>query len=1300
MDRSTSPIFGSFRLAFVLILLVVGSAQELGFEETDNDNQSNESRYLDRRSKISLSTLQNEAANEIDVRDLGIRNTISRGNSEPVGLGIFDAFFTSLSMILVSEIGDETFIIAALMAMRHPKSIVLSGALSALVIMTVLSTGLGRIVPNLISRKHTNSAATVLYAFFGLRLLYIAWRSDSKTSQKKEMEEVEEKLEAGQGKTTFRRYFSRFCTPIFLESFILTFLAEWGDRSQIATIALATHKNALGVAVGATVGHTICTSIAVVGGSMLASKISQGTVAAIGGLLFLCFSLSSYFYPPMCYFWFLTDCHALLCLLRVFGSLGQGSSAVFDLCFGVTGSGFLAAQPHACAKPEEDCDKLDQRAINTMQLYLVDEVLYNVIDETTTSGLWVKMESIHMTESLFNRLYLKRQFYNIKMTKGLNIFEHINIFNKLVCKLKSVEVKINEEDKALILLTSLLVSYEYLVDIPCYGRYTLGIDIVITSIQSKQLERNIGGECRSAHARSKPPYRMPLPKPTVALDVLKFPRLLSSSRQAPLPTTTFSTSSIKRFLTTIKLNPNDHLTTLIFQSSYHSPSFSAEIPQESFFHLLRNAAKTEKTLSEVQVLHCRAIKTGFEQNPQVGSCLSNLYVRCRCLDHAGKLFDGIPNRDVRAWTVQITGYARIGLFGMAVDLFSRMQTEGVLPNCFTLSCVLKGCAGANFLKTGKEIHGWILRNRIGLDVVLENTIIDFYVKCGVFDYARRVFEMMDERDTVSWNIMIGAYLQIGDIERSVELFKRLPFRDVASWNTIMVGQMRNGFVRMALELLYQMGEIGPKFNQFTFSVALVLVSSLSMLGLGRQIHGHVLRIGFESDLFIRNSLIDMYCKCGKMEYATAVFDKMYNLQNPTIFHDGLTVNAITWSSMITGYVQNGRCEDALNLFCHMLREGIYVDPFTLTSIASACADAGILEQGRQIHASIEKRGHRYDAFLASAIIDMYAKCGSLDDAQAIFYRARPSDQSVVLWTAIVSGCALHGRGREAIRLFELMLKENIQPNEISFVGVLSACSHAGLVEEGHAYFKSMQEDYGIVPDVEHFTCMVDLLSRAGRLDEAKDFIHKNGISHLNVVWRALLSACRVHNNIEMGKWASEQLLQLEPFDAGSYILLSNIYATTQRWAEAAKVRSLMQVRGVKKHPGQSWIQLKNQVHTFLVGDWSHPQAAELYSYLEKLIGRMKEVGYSTNTNLVLHDVEEEQREVLISYHSEKLAVAYGIMSTPCGTPIRVMKNLRVCGDCHTAIKYISEVTDREIMLRDAYRFHHFKNGSCSCRDYW
>ncbi|KAK9075180.1 hypothetical protein SSX86_003500 [Deinandra increscens subsp. villosa] len=279
----------------ILSLFLLLAASRVYTQDVGGDNEGEDSIGsvidLGRRSKVVVQQLKNNViGDKIDPKAVL--------NLDP-DLGVFDAFFASLSMILVSEIGDETFIIAALMAMRHPKSIVLSGALSALFVMTILSTGLGRIVPNLISRKHTNSAATVLYLFFGLRLLYIAWRSDSKSSQKKEMEEVEEKLESGQGKTAVRRFLSRFCTPIFLESFILTFLAEWGDRSQIATIALATHKNAVGVAVGATLGHTICTSVAVVGGSMLASKISQGTVATVGGLLFLGFSLSSYFYPPL-----------------------------------------------------------------------------------------------------------------------------------------------------------------------------------------------------------------------------------------------------------------------------------------------------------------------------------------------------------------------------------------------------------------------------------------------------------------------------------------------------------------------------------------------------------------------------------------------------------------------------------------------------------------------------------------------------------------------------------------------------------------------------------------------------------------------------------------------------------------------------------------------------------------------------------------------------------------------------------------------------------------------------------------
>ena len=246
----------------------------------------------------------------------------------------------------------------------------------------------------------------------------------------------------------------------------------------------------------------------------------------------------------------------------------------------------------------------------------------------------------------------------------------------------------------------------------------------------------------------------------------------------------------------------------------------------------------------------------------------------------------------------------------------------------------------------------------------------------------------------------------------------------------------------------------------------------------------------------------------------------------------------------------------------------------------------------------------------------------------------------------------------------------------------------------------MKEVYGFKPTVDHFTCMVDLFGRAGRLNETKEFIHKNDISHLSSVWKSFLSSCRIHKNIEMGNWVSEKLLHLEPLDEGSYVLLSNMCSTENRWNEAAKLRSLMQQRGVNKPPGQSWIELKSQVHTFFMGDRSHPQIMKIYSYLDELIGRLKEIGYSAEVKLIMQDVEEEQGEVLLGYHSEKLAIAYGIISTAPGTPIRIMKNLRVCTDCHNFVKYTSQLLGREIILRDIRRFHHFKHGSCSCRDYW
>lgn len=626
--------------------------------------------------------------------------------------------------------------------------------------------------------------------------------------------------------------------------------------------------------------------------------------------------------------------------------------------------------------------------------------------------------------------------------------------------------------------------------------------------------------------------------------------------------------------------------------------------------MLKYTSRSLKSIADVGMIHLRAAKLGLSVDVQVGTYLMSLYSKCGCLESARKLFGEMPHRNTVTWTVLITGFSGIGQYPQALGIFAQMLNDGVSPNCVTLASVFKCCAGGKDVKRGKGLHGWILRNGIGSDAVLGNSMVDFYAKCGDFHHATTMFHLMPERDRASWNIMIGAHLQAGDVQGSVELFKQLPFRDVVTWNTLINGQVQNGCHKMALEFLYWMAEAGPAFSHFTFSMALSLVGTLSLPELGRQIHAKLLRSEAGLDGFIRSSLVDMYGKCGNMKSASAVFS---NISDP--------LNTIPWSSMVAGYVHNQRHGEALSLFQRMLDECVEVDLYTLTSIATACSHLGILAQGRQIHAFAEKLGHASDIHLSSAITDMYGKCGSLEDARAVFEKSKKGN--LVLWTSMIASYASHGRGREAIQTFELMLESKISPNEVTFVSVLCACSHAGLVREGYNYLRSMREDFGLVPGAEHLTCMVDLLGRAGLIEEARDFIYENNISKVGASWKALLSACRLQGNVDVARCASEHLVKLEPFDAGSYLLLSNLYSTTRQWADASRIRRKMEDNGVRSHPGMSWIQLKNSVHMFIAGDRSHPQTEEIYSCLSKLIPRLKGMDFQSKLNLALQDVGEE-----------------------------------------------------------------------------
>lgn len=705
--------------------------------------------------------------------------------------------------------------------------------------------------------------------------------------------------------------------------------------------------------------------------------------------------------------------------------------------------------------------------------------------------------------------------------------------------------------------------------------------------------------------------------------------------------------------------------------------------------------------SLANTLHAKIVKNGSIL--ESGKFVLSSYVKSEKLNDAHRVFDEMPNRDVHTWTVLISGFARVNCSEMALQLFREMLVEGVCPNHFTLSTVLKLCSRVGDVQMGKRIHGWILRNGVNLDVVLENSMLDLYAKFDEFDYAKKLFDSMREKSTATYNIMLGVYVRSCDVNRSLDLFRNLPCRDTASWNTIICGLMQGGYLSAALELLYEMVENQTEFNKITSSIALSVVSSLLIVELGRQVHGRIFRCGLHNDGFVKSSLINMYIKCGNLEKASVIYSQMPSgfatKQGSNIVCSDTMTEIVSRSSIVSGYVRNGKYEDAFKTFVSMVYERVLMDKFTIATVVSACSNAGVLELGRQIHGYIQKTVEKLDAHLASSLIDMYAKSGSLACAHRIFEQTT-NYLNVVVWTSMIAGCALHGQGKEAIRLFEQMRYEGIIPNEVTFVGVLTACSHAGLLEDGRLYFNMMKDVYAIKPKVEHFTCMVDLYGRAGRLNEVKEFIYENDLSHLSAVWKAFLSSCRLYKDLEMGNWVSEKLFRLEPQDEGPYVLLSNMRSSSQKWEEASRTRRSMQHRGINKTPGQSWIHVKNQVHSFVAGDQSHPQHAEIYEYLDNLIRRLKEIGYLYDVKLVMQDVEEEQGEVLLGWHSEKLAVAYGIISLGSAIPIRIMKNLRVCTDCHNFMKLTSQLLGREIIVRDIHRFHHFNSGHCSCGDYW
>ncbi|KAL6960238.1 Pentatricopeptide repeat-containing protein [Sarracenia purpurea var. burkii] len=753
-------------------------------------------------------------------------------------------------------------------------------------------------------------------------------------------------------------------------------------------------------------------------------------------------------------------------------------------------------------------------------------------------------------------------------------------------------------------------------------------------------------------------------------------------------------------------------------------------------------------------VHCRCIKSGFIEDVSVGTSLVDMYMKTENHVDGKRIFNDMPEKNVVSWTSLLSGYSRNGLVDQAIEIFFQMQAEGIRPNPFTFATVLGALAVDGAIDKGMQVHSMIIKKGFEATTFVSNSLINIYSKSGMVGDARVVFDNMESRDAVSWNGIIAGFVS-------------------------------NGFHFAALELFYQMRLAGVKLTQMIFATITKLCSNLKELGFARQLHSRVLKNGFVSDPNIKTALMVVYNKCNQMDDALRLFHTMHGVWN-----------VVSWTAMISGYLQNGGAEQAINLFCQMRREGVRpnhftystiltahptaslfqihaqviktnyetsssvgtalldaytkigntseaakvfhfieekdivawsamlggyaqnedtegavgvflqlakegVEPneFTFSSVINACASpTAAVEQGKQFHASSIKLGYSHALCVSSALVTMYAKRGNIESANEVFKRQHERD--LVSWNSMISGYAQHGYGKKALKVFEEMQMKNLEMDDITFIGVITACTHAGLVDEGQRYFNVMIKDFCINPTMEHYSCMVDLYSRGGMLEKAMDLINRMPFPAGATIWRTILAACRVHLNLDLGKLAAEKLISLQPQDSAAYVLLSNMYAAAGNWQERAKVRKLMDERKVKKEAGYSWIEVKNKTYSFMAGDCSHPFSGRIYLKLEELSIRLKDAGYLPDTNYVLHDVEDEHKEAILSQHSERLAIAFGLIATPSGTPIQIVKNLRVCGDCHTVIKLISMIEEREITVRDSNRFHHFKGGLCSCGDYW
>ncbi|KAK9675334.1 hypothetical protein RND81_11G001200 [Saponaria officinalis] len=653
-------------------------------------------------------------------------------------------------------------------------------------------------------------------------------------------------------------------------------------------------------------------------------------------------------------------------------------------------------------------------------------------------------------------------------------------------------------------------------------------------------------------------------------------------------------------------------------------------------------------------VHASIFKLGHIGDAFVATALLDSYSSCGLVDFARGVFDGIFLKDIVSWSGMVCCYSENHRFVDSLRLFNQMGRLGFKPNNFTLASGLKSCVGLGELGAGMSIHASVLKTGFEIDTYVGMALLDLYTQLGHLIDAHLLFDTVPKEDVISWSFMIARCAQSDHNHMALSVFQQM-------MQTLMP-------------------------TEFALASALQASATLSHLIMGKLLHCLVFKLGLHSNVFVSNALMDVYAKCARMQ------------DSELLFQETTDKTDVTWNTMIVGYAQLGEGEKALMMFRDMLQSTFLPTEVAYSSALRACATLAAVDPGTQIHAFAIKTKLDKDSVVGNSLVDMYSKCGNIKPARLVFDKMDKPDE--VSWNSVISAYAMHGLAKEALVMFHRMQETQCKPNKLTFVGVLSACSNMGLLDEGQAYFAAMSRDYGIEPSVEHYTCMVGLMGRSGSLDKAMKLIQEMPFEPTVMVWRAMLGACAIHNNVDLGRVAAEHILKIEPEDEAAYVLLSNIYASKKRWGNVALVRKSMKNKGLKKEPGVSWVEIQGSAHYFTVGDTSHPDIRLIRGVLEWLRKRIKKQGYIANCNAVLFEVEDNEKELHLWSHSERLALAFAIVRTPVSAPIRILKNLRICIDCHSAAKLISKVVEREIIIRDINRFHHFQGGTCSCGDYW